>query len=143
MADALIKKMLFFLKPSANVNVNFRRFFSPKLIWSPWLQAKNREGGVHPAVLHVTPKERKSKASKVIWGHGDLGPMLWIFKFLQKKLSKIWLFDSEQSQIMQKFDHNIVLWDKRQFSAENFQKSQKIVIITSSPDWAIFSLGRF
>jgi hypothetical protein len=31
---------------------------------------------------------------------------------------------------MQKFDHNIGFWEKRQFFAGNWQKSQKIVIMT-------------
>jgi hypothetical protein len=34
---------------------------------------------------------------------------------------------------MQNFDHNIGFWGKRQFFAENWQKLQKIVIITSTP----------
>jgi hypothetical protein len=34
---------------------------------------------------------------------------------------------------MQNFDHNIGFCEKRQFFAENCQKSQKIVIITSTP----------
>jgi hypothetical protein len=34
---------------------------------------------------------------------------------------------------MQTFDHNIGFWEKRQFFAEICQKSQKIVIITSTP----------
>jgi hypothetical protein len=34
---------------------------------------------------------------------------------------------------MQQFDHNIGFWEKRQFFAENCPKSQKIVIITSTP----------
>jgi hypothetical protein len=34
---------------------------------------------------------------------------------------------------MQNFDHNIGFWEKRQFFAENWEKSQKIVIITSTP----------
>jgi hypothetical protein len=34
---------------------------------------------------------------------------------------------------MQKFDHNIGFWEKRQFFAENCQKLHKIVIITSTP----------
>jgi hypothetical protein len=36
---------------------------------------------------------------------------------------------------MQNFDHNIGFWEKRQFFAENCRKSQKIVIITSTPAW--------
>jgi hypothetical protein len=35
---------------------------------------------------------------------------------------------------MQNFDRNIGFWEKRQFFAENCQKSPKIVIITSAPD---------
>jgi hypothetical protein len=35
---------------------------------------------------------------------------------------------------MQNFDHNIGFREKRQFFAENCQKSQKIAIITSTPD---------
>jgi hypothetical protein len=41
---------------------------------------------------------------------------------------------------MQKFDHNIGFWEKRHFFAENCQKSQKFVIITSTPGcWHICS----
>jgi hypothetical protein len=35
---------------------------------------------------------------------------------------------------MQNVDHNIGFWEKRQFFAENCQKSQKNVIITSTPE---------
>jgi hypothetical protein len=35
---------------------------------------------------------------------------------------------------MQNLDHNIDFWEKRHFFAENWEKSQKIVIITSTPD---------
>jgi hypothetical protein len=34
---------------------------------------------------------------------------------------------------MQTFDHNIGFWEKGLFFAENCRKSQKIVIITSTP----------
>jgi hypothetical protein len=34
---------------------------------------------------------------------------------------------------MLKFDHNISVCEKRQFFAENWEKSQKMVIITSTP----------
>jgi hypothetical protein len=44
------------------------------------------------------------------------------------------IFDSKLSKILQKFDHNIGFWEKRQFFAENWQKSQKIVIIASTPN---------
>jgi hypothetical protein len=35
---------------------------------------------------------------------------------------------------MQNLDHNIGFWEKRHFFVENCQKSQKIVIVTSTPD---------
>jgi hypothetical protein len=35
--------------------------------------------------------------------------------------------------VLQIYDHNIVFLDKRKFSGEIWQKSQKIVIITSIP----------
>jgi hypothetical protein len=57
------------------------------------------------------------------------------------------VFDSKQSQIMQKFGHSIGFWGKGQLFSEKCRKSQKIEIITSTPDWAnigwIFSSGRF
>jgi hypothetical protein len=41
---------------------------------------------------------------------------------------------------MQKFDHNIGFREKRKnFFAENWQKSQKIVIITSTPGHSVRS----
>jgi hypothetical protein len=65
----------------------------------------------------------------------DQGPMLWFFKYFCKKISeKIGGFDSKQSYIMKKFDHNISFWEKRQFFAENWRKLQKIMIITSTPE---------
>jgi hypothetical protein len=39
---------------------------------------------------------------------------------------------------MQNFDQNIGFWEKRHFFAENWQKSQKNVIITSTPGKYIF-----
>jgi hypothetical protein len=41
----------------------------------------------------------------------------------QRNKAKLWNF----------FDHNIVFWEKRQFFTEKFLKSQKIVILTSTP----------
>jgi hypothetical protein len=43
---------------------------------------------------------------------------------------------------MQNFDHNIGFWEKRQFFAKNWQKSQKIVIITSTPGHTIVPFHR-
>jgi hypothetical protein len=43
------------------------------------------------------------------------------------------VFCLNYTKFLHKFDHNIVFFEKRQFFAENWQKSQKIVIITSTP----------
>jgi hypothetical protein len=59
----------------------------------------------------------------------DQGPMLCFFKCLRQK--KICGFDSKQ-----KFDPNIGFWVKNANSfAENCQKSQKIVIVTLTPEY--------
>jgi hypothetical protein len=42
-------------------------------------------------------------------------------------------FAKKTKQIMQKLYHNIGLWGKRHFLAENWPKSQEIVILTSTP----------
>jgi hypothetical protein len=41
---------------------------------------------------------------------------------------------------MQNFDHNTGFREKRQFFATNCPKSQKTVIITSTPGWKLFTL---
>jgi hypothetical protein len=56
-----------------------------------------------------------------------------ILKMFSQKTAKIGVFDSKQSLIMQKYDHNIRLWEKSYFPAENWRNSQEIVIITSTP----------
>jgi hypothetical protein len=57
--------------------------------------------------------------------------MLWFIKYFRQKIGeKIGVFDSEQSLIMKKIDDNIGFWEKRQIFG---RKSQKIVIITSTP----------
>jgi hypothetical protein len=48
-------------------------------------------------------------------------------------MRKIGVFDSKQSYIMQNFYHNIGFCEKRHFFAKNWQKSQRNVIITSTP----------
>jgi hypothetical protein len=53
--------------------------------------------------------------------------------FSLKNRRKMGVFDSKQSYIMLKCDHYIGVWEKRQFLAENCRKSQKIVIIISTP----------
>jgi hypothetical protein len=80
------------------------------------------------------------KRSFVVWKHDDLSYLItrdrcYDFEniFAEKFSDKICVFYSKQSKIMQKFDHNIGFWEKRQFFAENCQKSPKILIITSTP----------
>jgi hypothetical protein len=64
------------------------------------------------------------------------GPMLWFLKYFRKKISKnIGVFWLKLLQVFEKNDHKIGFWEKRQFFAENWQKWQKIGIITSTPDF--------
>jgi hypothetical protein len=53
--------------------------------------------------------------------------------FAEKFSEKIGVFCSSYCQFCKNCDHNIGFWEKRQFFAENCQKSQKIVNITSTP----------
>jgi hypothetical protein len=54
--------------------------------------------------------------------------------FSQKNLVKILAFFTITiANYLQKSDHNIGFWEKRHIFGENWQKSQKLVIITSSP----------
>jgi hypothetical protein len=53
--------------------------------------------------------------------------------FSPKKFSKkIGVFNSKRRQTLKKIDHNVGIWEKRHFFAENWENSQKIVIITST-----------
>jgi hypothetical protein len=64
----------------------------------------------------------------------ELGPMLWFFKYFRQKIQRknchFWL---KTKLNYAKFYHNIGFLRKTLFFAENWQKSQKIVIITSTP----------
>jgi hypothetical protein len=65
--------------------------------------------------------------------HPILGPMLWLKKILRKKwryLLKLLLVFEKQIIITLVFEKNA------NFSAENWPKSQKLVIITPTPAWA-------
>jgi hypothetical protein len=63
-----------------------------------------------------------------------------IFKiFSAKNLAKILAFFAQTSVVFAKIVIiTLVLRKTPNFFAENWQKSQKIVIITSTPDWANF-----
>jgi hypothetical protein len=66
--------------------------------------------------------------SDVVAKQGDQGPMLWFFKYFRQKIR---VFDSKQSKIL---IITLVFEKNANFFAENCRKSQKIVIITSTPD---------
>jgi hypothetical protein len=53
--------------------------------------------------------------------------------FAEKFSEKIGVFDTKQRWIMLNLDHNIGFREKCNFFCENWQKSQKIVIITLTP----------
>jgi hypothetical protein len=68
-------------------------------------------------------------------GQALQGRKLWFFKyFCQKIRRKNWRIWLQTKLNYAKFVHNIGFWEKRQFFAENCRKSQKILIITSTPD---------
>jgi hypothetical protein len=61
--------------------------------------------------------------------------------FSPKNLAKIFAFFAQTTATFCKnCDHNIGFEKNANFFAENWQKSQKIVIITSTPDWGNFCL---
>jgi hypothetical protein len=54
--------------------------------------------------------------------------------FSPKNLAKTMAFFAQTTaSFCKNCYHNIGFWEKRQFFAENWQKSRKIVIITSTP----------
>jgi hypothetical protein len=61
--------------------------------------------------------------------------------FSPKKVSEKMAFLTKKTKIFKILIITLVFEKNANFFAENCQKSQKIVIITSTPDWAIFSLG--
>jgi hypothetical protein len=92
--------------------------------------------------FHRRRKEVRISKCNVYYGNpdvdiltvGHLGPMLWFFKYFRRKFrQKNWRFWLKTKLNYPIFYHNIGFWEKRHFFAENCQKSQKIVIITSTP----------
>jgi hypothetical protein len=53
--------------------------------------------------------------------------------FAEKFSENFGVFDWKQSYFLKKYDDNIGFWENANFFAKNCQKSQKIVIITSTP----------
>jgi fructoselysine-6-P-deglycase FrlB-like protein len=67
-----------------------------------------------------------------------------IFKiFSPKKISKNWRFLTQnQAKLCKILIITLVCEKNANFFAENWQKSQKIVIITSTPDWPVTQSAR-
>jgi hypothetical protein len=73
-----------------------------------------------------------------LWKSGS-GTDAMIFKiFSPKKIAKIAFF-THKAKLWNNFDPNIGFWENANFFAENWRKSQKIVIITSTPDCLFFA----
>jgi hypothetical protein len=66
--------------------------------------------------------------------NSDQGPMLCFFKYFRRKILRTnWRFWFKTKPNFEKNDHCIGFWKNANFFAENWGKSQKIVIITSTP----------
>jgi hypothetical protein len=65
----------------------------------------------------------------------DLGPMLWFFKIFSPKISakKLAFLTKSKAKLCKILIITLVFEKKKIFFAENCHKSQKIVIITSTP----------
>jgi hypothetical protein len=73
---------------------------------------------------------------------GDQGPMLWLFKYFRRKIQQKMSFLTQNKANFKKLIITLVFEKNANFFAQNCQKSQKIVIITSVPDSAkIRSMG--
>jgi hypothetical protein len=75
-----------------------------------------------------------------VWRQGDRGPMLRFFKYFRRKNSakKLSFLTQNKVKLCKILIIALVFEKNAIFVAENWQKSQKIVIITSTPDWANF-----
>jgi hypothetical protein len=64
----------------------------------------------------------------------NLGPMLWFLNIFAEKIAKkLAVLTHNKAELCKIFDHNIGFWENANFFSENWQKSQKFVIITSTP----------
>jgi hypothetical protein len=63
--------------------------------------------------------------------------------FSSKNLANLLAGFAQTTAIFDIFNHDIGFREKRHFFAENWQKSQKIVIITSTPGTAVFKNRKF
>jgi hypothetical protein len=86
-----------------------------------------------------TPSFKVTKKNRRIQ-QCDLGPMLWFFKYfcqkIQRKNWRFWL--GNKAKLCNILIITLVFEKNANFFAKNCRKSKKIVIITSTPDWAKF-----
>jgi hypothetical protein len=70
-----------------------------------------------------------------IWPLGVNWDRFYDFKniFAEKYCKKLAFLTHNKAKLCENFDHNIGFWENANFFADNWQKSQKIVIITSTP----------
>jgi hypothetical protein len=87
----------------------------------------------------LTRELKKCEKSPKIVIICSIEPWDWCYDFFNSFAEKfsvnIGVFCSNNWLFLQNFYHNIGLWEKRQIFAENWQKSQKIVIICSIEPW--------
>jgi hypothetical protein len=71
---------------------------------------------------------------------GDQGLMLWLFKYFLRKIQrkKLAFWTPNKAKLCKILIITLVFEKNANFFAKNCQKSQKIVIITSTPDWTSF-----
>jgi hypothetical protein len=117
---------------------------------------RRRVGWPQP-VIHLTPIRRWPPGAEIFSqkkmetlrkneilfvNQGDQGPMLWFFKIFSPKNSvkKLSFLNQNKAKICKLLITTLVFEKNDNFFAENCQKLQKIVIITSTPDWANFRL---
>jgi hypothetical protein len=74
---------------------------------------------------------------KMVSRTNDLGPMLWFFKYFRRKIqrTKLAFFTQNKAKLCKILIITLVFEKNANFFAENCRKSQKIVIITSTPAW--------
>jgi hypothetical protein len=84
--------------------------------------------------------------TEISWQRGNqkskgLGSMLWFFQYFRRKIQQKHLafLTQNKAKLCKSFSITLVFVENANFVAENGQKSQKIVIITSTPGlWGRF-----
>jgi hypothetical protein len=121
---------IFFLILICCTKKNLATLFQSFLIFQTKF-IKDNLSGWKPDHIHDPVGLQKSKVSFV----ADLGPMLWFLKyFCQKIQRKYWRFCTQnKAKLCKIFIITLVFKKNANFFVENCRKSQKIVIITSTP----------